>query len=118
MSVSDFHQPDPAVVQAERRLHPRYNVKVQIELRADGSDIPMRLETTDLSRSGCYIVMTMPLPVSTEVDATLWLGEQRIRVRGRIVTRHPQFGNGIMFLKFEGDDEKTLCTFLDHVKAD
>jgi hypothetical protein len=118
MSVPDDHQPAPAVAQAERRLHPRYNTKVQIELHAQGSDIPMRLETTDLSRTGCYIVMTMPLPVGAEVEATLWLAEQRIRVRGRIVTRHPQFGNGIMFLKFEGDDEKTLRTYLDQVKAD
>jgi hypothetical protein len=31
------------------------------------------------------------------------------------VTRHPQFGNGIMFLEFEGGGERLLGRYLEAV---
>lgn len=79
----------------------------------EGSDVPMRLETSDISRNGCYIETRMPCSVGTKIQARLWLGETRIIARGRIVTSHPQFGNGIMFLAFDGDGEQRLREFLD-----
>ena len=97
----------------ERRQFPRHSVQVQIELHQDGSEIPMRLETSDLSRGGCYIQLMMTLPIASYVHATLWLDNIAVRVRGRVVTRHPQFGNGIMFLEFENDGEKRLTDYLD-----
>ena len=82
----------------------------------EGSDVPMRLETSDISRNGCYIESIMPCSVGTRIEAKLWLGETRIVLRGRIVTSHPQFGNGIMFLSFDEDGEQRLCEFLDSHK--
>lgn len=97
----------------ERREYPRYILHIPIEVRLEGSDVPMRLQTTDISRNGCYIETRMPCPVGTKIEAKLWLGEARILVRGRIVTSHPQFGNGIMFLAFDADGEQRLRDFLD-----
>jgi hypothetical protein len=60
----DFLSPQPSVSTAlehDRRRYPRQTVQVQIELRQDDSDIPLRLETTDLSRGGCYVQSMMPL---------------------------------------------------------
>src|SRR5271165_4783481 len=85
----------------DRRLHHRYTAQVPIEFREEGSDVPLRLETTDLSRGGCYVQLMMTLVLGTYVHATLWLDQTPVHVRGRVVTRHPQFGNGIMFLEFE-----------------
>ena len=79
----------------------------------EGSDVPMRLQTTDISRNGCYIETRMPCSVGTKIEAKFWLGETRIQVRGRIVTSHPQYGNGIMFLSFDGDGEPRLREFLE-----
>ncbi len=67
----------------------------------------MRLETTDLSRGGCYVQLMMPSPVGLRLQATLWLDGYPIVVRGLVVTRHPQFGNGIMFVDFEGQGDAT-----------
>jgi hypothetical protein len=118
MSQPDKQPPDRAVAQDERRAHPRHSVPVQLELRQEGSDVPMRLTTSDLSRNGCYVEMITPLSVGIRVQATLWLDQQRIRVLGCVVTRHPQFGNGIMFLVFEDDGQQILRTFLERIRAD
>lgn len=99
----------------DRRVHPRYSVQVQIEVRPEDTDVPLRLQTTDLSRGGCYIQLMMTLPVGSYINATLWLGDSPVRIRGRVVTRHPQFGNGIMFLEFKGDGEQVLTRYLDTI---
>lgn len=99
----------------ERRVHRRYTVQVPIEIREEGSDVPLRLETTDLSRGGCYVQLMMTLVLGTYVNATLWLDQSPVRVRGRVVTRHPQFGNGIMFLEFEGNGAQLLAQYMEAI---
>ena len=109
-------QPAPtAVTKPDRRLHPRYTVQIQIELREEGNDVPMRLVTTDLSRGGCYVQMMIQFPLGTRLQATLWLDGYPIVIRGLVVTRHPQFGNGIMFMEFEGQAEQLLSRYLDAI---
>jgi c-di-GMP-binding flagellar brake protein YcgR len=103
----------PMVVPQDRRAHPRITLQVQVELRKQGEDVPFRLETTDLSKGGCYIQMMMTMPVSTNVNMTLWINDSPVRVRARVVTCHPQFGNGIMFLEFQGDGKQLLERYLD-----
>jgi len=73
------------------------------------------METIDLSRGGCYVQLMMTLSVGTYVNATLWIDDSPVRVRGRVVTRHPQFGNGIMFLEFQGNGEQLLARYLDAI---
>lgn len=101
----------------ERREYPRFTTHVQIELRQENNDVPLRTETTDLSRGGCYIQMIMTLPVGAYVNATLWLGDTPVHVRGRVVTRHPQFGNGIIFIEFQDGGEQLLARYLGTLSA-
>jgi PilZ domain len=104
-----------ALTERDRRFHRRYTVQVQIELHQEGNDVPMRLATTDLSRGGCYVELMMPFSIGTHVQATLWLNVHRIVIQGRVVTCHPQYGNGIMFEKFEGQAERLLHEYLDSI---
>jgi hypothetical protein len=99
----------------DRRSDPRHSVHLQIELREDGSDVPLRMTTTDLCRGGCYVEMALTLPIRTNVTAKLWLEDGPVRVKGSVVTRHTQFGNGIQFLEFEGDGKKALARYLDAI---
>jgi len=115
MNSPDAQRPTPAPHEPERRRYPRYTVQVQIEIRPEGTDVPMRLETTDLSRGGCYIQLMIPLPVGLRLHATLWLDGCPAVIRGLVVTCHPQFGNGIMFVDFEGDAELLLNRYLDAI---
>lgn len=73
----------------------------------------MRLQTTDLSGGGCYVEMALTLDVGTKVDIVLWLDQQKLTLRGVIVTRHPQFGNGIEFLGMSLENERKLYCYLD-----
>lgn len=122
-SPLDTQHSSGAVHEPDRRLHPRYTVKVPIEIDPEDNDddsdshIPMRCETTDLSRGGCYIRLAAPLPVGIRLHATLWLDGYPIVIRGLIVTRHPEFGNGIMFVDFEGQGqaEVILKRYLDGI---
>jgi len=110
------HQPSGApALQSERRHAPRHAVQVQVELHEVGTEVPLRLVTTDLSRGGCYVQLMMPLPPGIYVNATLWIDGCPIRIRGRVVTRHPQFGNGIMFLEFQDNGEQLLSRYLDTI---
>jgi PilZ domain len=104
-----------ALTERDRRLHPRYTVQVQIELRLEGNEVPMRLATTDLSRAGCYIELMMPLPVGTHMQATLWLDGHPIVIRRRVIPGNPQYGNGMMFEKFEGQAEQFLQQYQDAI---
>ena len=112
MNLSDARTSTPTVPEPDRRRHPRYTLQVKIEIRKEGTDAPMRLQTTDLSLGGCYVQLTIPLSVGLRLQATLWLDDCPIVVRGLVVTRHPQFGNGIVFLDFEGEGEQLLSRYL------
>ena len=112
MKAPDTNPATRSSTDPERRRHPRYTLQVQIELRQEGIDVPMRLVTTDLSRGGCYIQTLMQLPLAARVQATLWLDACPIVIQGVVVTRHPQFGNGIMFVEFEGQGEQLLSRYL------
>jgi hypothetical protein len=53
------------LTQPDRRVYPRYTVHVPIEIREQGSDVPLRLETTDLSHGLCCVQLMMTLVLGT-----------------------------------------------------
>jgi hypothetical protein len=117
----DFNQQQlgtPVIVPSEQRHDPRYTVQAQIELREEGSDVPLRMNTTDLSRGGCYVELMMTLPIGTNLTGTLWLSGRSVRIKGRVVTRHPQFGNGIKFLELEDHGDIVLAQYLEAICAE
>jgi hypothetical protein len=114
MNSPDAQPSNRAVPEPDRRQHSRYTKQVQIEIRQEGS-VSMRLETTDLSLGGCYIQLMIPLSVGIRLQATLWLDGYPIVIRGLVVTRHPQFGNGIMFVEIEGQGDQLLHRYLHSI---
>jgi len=115
MNSTADHQASVSATSVERRTHPRFTVQVQIELREDSKDVPIRTETSDLSRGGCYVQLNVTLSLGTYVNGRLWLNDEPVVFRGRVVTCHPQFGNGIMFLHFDGYGDQLLTRYLEGV---
>jgi hypothetical protein len=115
MPTPDAERHTSNLTEPDRRRYPRYTVQVQIEIYQEANGMPMRLETTDLSRGGCYVQLMFPLEVGASVRMTLWLDHDPIVIRGRVVTRHPQFGNGIMFTDFEDQSNQILNRYLDAI---
>jgi c-di-GMP-binding flagellar brake protein YcgR len=103
----------PHAAQQERRQYPRVSASVQIELRPEDMDVPMRLATTDVSLGGCYVETPFTLDIGTKLDMVFWLGEQKIVTTGTVVTRHSQIGNGIEFTGMSSLDRDMLRRFQD-----
>jgi len=99
---------------AEQRAHPRFTVRVPVEVHAEDSEVPIRCSTSDISLGGCYIESMYPFPVATGVELKLQL-EDTLLILGRVVTSHPQFGNGIEFTKMLPEDREQLRQFLDSI---
>jgi hypothetical protein len=117
MNWPQDHFAPSTAAEPDRRRHPRFSTQVQIEIHQEDNDVPMRLETTDLSRGGCYVQLLIPLSVGTRVHLTLWLDGYPAVIHGLVVTRHPQYGNGVMFIDFEGDADPFLKRYLEVVAS-
>lgn len=97
----------------EQRLYPRYSVELPLEVQLEGASAPVPLKTCNISLCGCCVMPAEQFPVGLSARLTIFLDEDQITIKGRIITRHPQFGNGVMFLKFDGDGEERLRIFLN-----
>jgi hypothetical protein len=100
-------------VETEKRQHPRFRVRLEVELNVDGQRAPLRTHTSDVSMGGCYVEMMFTLAVGTRLDLTLWLAKQRWRSRAEVTTCDPQFGNGFRFLMLDEEKRSRLKQFLD-----
>jgi len=98
--------------QSNRRDYARVTVRVPVEIQADISTSPLRCATTDLSLSGCYIETIFPFPIGTSVDLKLSL-DTIVLIAANVVTRDPQVGNGIRFVRMLREDRETLKAFLE-----
>jgi c-di-GMP-binding flagellar brake protein YcgR len=58
----------------DRRKHERLKLRVPIVIQPDLGDSPIRGATADLSLGGCYIETIFPLPMGTNLDLQLSLG--------------------------------------------
>jgi len=101
------------VLAEERRRFPRVAVALQIEVRLEGTDMPLRSQTTDISMGGCYVEMPLTLEIKSQVDMLFWLGGQKVSAQGVVVTCHPQFGNGIEFTSMSLEGQSRLRHYLD-----
>ncbi|MGB8060703.1 MAG: PilZ domain-containing protein [Candidatus Sulfotelmatobacter sp.] len=97
----------------ERRRFPRVAVALQVEIRREDADVPLRSQTTDISLGGCYVEMPLTLVIASKVDMVFWLGDQKVSAKGVVVTCHPQFGNGIEFTSMSLEGQSRLRHYLD-----
>jgi PilZ domain-containing protein len=94
------------------RQHPRFRANLAIELRRQGSGTPVRGQTADISMGGCYLEIMLTQQISTELGITLWIGDKKICGSGVVVSRHPNFGNGIKFTFLDEEGKRLLNEYL------
>src|SRR5438309_10667937 len=73
---------------AKQREYPRFKAALPVELRQAGASAPLRAQTADICLGGCYIEMTSTQQISREVEITLWIGQEKVRARGVVVSNH------------------------------
>ena len=101
----------------DRRESSRLKVRVPIEIDVEGSSVPIRGATADLSAGGCYIETMFPFPVGTVLDLKLQL-ENTLLVAATVVTSDPQVGNGIRFERMLPEDREELQKYLEAIEAE
>jgi c-di-GMP-binding flagellar brake protein YcgR len=101
----------------EKRKHPRLKVRVPVELRPEGSETPIRAETSDLSLGGFYIEMVFTLEIGTQLDIALRIGDSTLLALGKIATCDRTVGNGIQFMRMLPEDRGELDHFLQAAEA-
>lgn len=96
-----------------RRKHPRFKAQLPIEFHPEGSAIPTRGKTSDLSLTGCYVEMMFTFALGTKLELSLQVGDRTIRMMAIVVTRDHQVGNGIEFVDTLPEDRDALRCYLD-----
>jgi c-di-GMP-binding flagellar brake protein YcgR len=112
MSTAHAIDAAPQLGLLERRQHPRIKAAIPVELRPEGSETSIDLQTSDISLGGCYVQMIFTLEVGRMLELVLSVKNHKLPIRAVVVSRHPQVGNGIMFLEMEREDRIRLQHFL------
>lgn len=100
---------------SERRQAPRMKCSASIQLHPDGHSAPIWGKALDLSATGCFVEMTMPLPRGTKLKVTLWLNQAKLVLGGRVMNSRPGFGVGLHFTEILPRDAEQLHQFLKSI---
>ncbi|MFY9675866.1 MAG: PilZ domain-containing protein, partial [Terriglobales bacterium] len=65
----------------------------------------------DISVDGCYVESPITLPMGTSIELKLLESEIPL-ISGKVVTHHPQVGNGIQFVKVSFADRDALARYI------
>jgi hypothetical protein len=95
----------------ERRRWPRIKCSVSLEIRPTNQTVIWG-KASDISPGGCFVEMSIPLPVGSSFDIALWLGDAKLRLRGQVVSLQPGFGNGVRFTGVDPADQEKLRQFI------
>ena len=95
-----------------RREHSRVKVRVPVELRRDGNEVPIGCATSDISLGGCYVEMMFALAKDTKIDIAIKINGTVLAL-GTVVTCDPNVGNGIKFTRMLPEDQEELRRYLE-----
>jgi PilZ domain len=102
----------------ERRRSKRFQCSGTVEVQADGSDVRLTGNLTDISLHGCYIEMQATFPVETLLTLNIEAHGVRLRTRARVRVTYPFLGMGICFSETEPGQQQQLTQLLRAVVAE
>lgn len=96
-----------------RRRRVRHRISFTMELKNERTNIPMRVNATDISGNGCYIETIMPLPTATQLKVDFWMEEEHVTTNAIVRTCDPGVGMGIEFLGMTTEQQDRFQKLLD-----
>jgi len=111
----DFPLPSDAVdnyqpSSPELRSNPRYRCQNSIEVHVNGASFWGTV--ADLSLSGCYVEMPIPLEPGTKLKVGIWFGQSKAWAQAQVAHRTPGIGIGLNFLEISDSDRDQIRRFL------
>ena len=100
-----------------QRQFPRVKVNLPVEVRRPVTPAPIRAQIADICLGGCYVEMSFTQDVSAPVEIVMWIGENKIRASGVIVSSHPSVGNGVKFTRMAPEDRERLKQYIDSIQS-
>lgn len=88
---------------SNRRRRARHKISFALELRDERTNIPMRVNATDISGNGCYIETIMPIQVGTSLRVEFFMEDERVTSTAIVRTCDPGVGMGIEFMSLTPD---------------
>ena len=106
----------------DRRRYPRIKCFVAVELRIEGSNMPIWGNLSNTSMGGCFVETISPVPSEKPVEIGLWVANGKLWVKGivlnGVVTQsNPCFGVRVRFSDLEPSARDTLREFLKFVEG-
>jgi hypothetical protein len=115
----DFALPDGSVDtyqpgSVEMRKSFRYRCQNSIEVHVEGGT-SFWGTATDLSDSGCYIEMPLPLQPGTKLKIGIWFGQNKVQAQAVVAHRTPGLGIGIKFTEISEEGRAQVRGFLQNL---
>lgn len=88
---------------ANRRRRARHKISFALELRDERTNVPLRVNATDISGNGCYIETIMPIQVGTSLKVEFFIEDERVTSTAIVRTCDPGVGMGIEFISLTPD---------------
>jgi hypothetical protein len=105
--------PTPSAHPSNRRRRARHKISFNLELRDERTNVPMRVNATDISGNGCYIEMIMPMAVGTALKVDFWIEQEHVNSSAVVRTCDPGVGMGIEFLTLTPDLQERFQSLLE-----
>jgi hypothetical protein len=86
-----------------------------VQLHPEGQAAPIWGKAVDLSKGGCFIEMSIPLPLGTKLKIGLWLSENKLLLQGKVVNSRPGFGVGVQFTAVPPPAAEQIRLFLQSI---
>jgi len=96
----------------DRRADPRYKFTAAAEVVEDKSGIHVESRVGDLSRQGCYLDTTSPLPLGTGVTVRITKGRESFQGKARVVFHAAGKGMGLLFTTVDPSAAEILKSWL------
>jgi hypothetical protein len=99
----------------DRRQHARMKCTNSVQLQPEGQAAPIWGKISDLSSGGCFVEMPNPLPRGTKLRIGLWLNENKLLLKAKVMNSRPGFGIGIQFTEVSDGDAEQLRRYLQSI---
>jgi hypothetical protein len=103
---------DYVATAVEHRSHPRFRCQNSIEIHIpDGASFWGRV--ADLSLSGCYVEIPIPLELGKKLKVGIWFGQTKAWAEARVAHRTPGVGVGLVFTEISDQDVDQIRRYLE-----
>jgi len=110
-----YHEKQQQPARKNRRLYPRMNCRVTIELRPSSDDVPVLGNLIDISLGGCYVETSALLPHGSALKVIFSIDDGNLQAEGKVVRIDPGTGMAIQFGEMSREDRAKMHRVLDFV---